>query len=242
MRKSMAVLLLAGMVAGTQGRSRGDDPAEARALVARAIRAAGGEATLARYKARTWNEKATYYGAGGSEQYEATYAAAWPDKLRVEIDSFTMVLNGEKAWVKVNGSTRAATPQELEEHREGTYSVWVMSLLPLADGEFKLSGLGERKVGGRPADGVKVGRKGHFDIGLYFDRETGLLAMSETRFKEARSGKEVHQETVFGGYKDVSGTKCPTKATITRDGKKCVEASLECKPVERLDDRVFARP
>src|SRR5262249_3453195 len=141
-------------------------------------------------------EKATYLGMNAGEQYEATYAVEWPDKIKVEIGEFIMVLNGDKGWVKIKGTTRDMTMQELEEHREGTYSVWVMSLLPLKDKAFGLAVLGERKVGDRPAAGVKVTRKGHFDVNLYFDQETGLLAKSDTRFKEARSGKEVDQETI----------------------------------------------
>jgi hypothetical protein len=72
MRTSVAVLLVAGLVLGAGGVSRADEQADARAIIARAIRARGGEKRLARYKVHTWKEKATYYGMGGSEQYEAT--------------------------------------------------------------------------------------------------------------------------------------------------------------------------
>jgi hypothetical protein len=242
MRKGLAVLLFAGLVVGRQSVSRADDRAEARAIVARAVRATGGQATLARYKARAWKEKATFYGAGGAEKYEADYTAAWPDRIKVQTGDFTLVVNGGKGWVRVNGATREMTRAELDEHREGVYCVWVMSLAPLGDKEFELSVLGERKVGGRPAEGVKVSRKGHTDVALYFDKETGLLAMSEYRFKEARSGKEVRQETVFSGYKDMSGIKSPTRVSIKRDGKQAVEARIEPKYIERPDERVFGKP
>jgi hypothetical protein len=214
MRKNLAVLLFAGLLVGTPSGGRSDDQADARAIVAKAIRATGGEAKLARYKARTWKEKATYYGMGAAEQYEATYTAAWPDKIKVEIGDFTMVVNGGKGWVKVDGDTREMTKDELEEHREGINWVWVMSLVPLRDNEFKLSILSERKVGGQPACGVKVSRKGHPDVSLYFDKETGLLAMSEYRFKGARSGKEISQETTVSDFRDVSGINSPTKFSI----------------------------
>jgi hypothetical protein len=153
-----------------------------------------------------------------------------------------MVVNGDNGWVKADGRTRGMTREELEEHREGTYSTWVLSLVPLRNEEFKLSVLGEAQVGGRPTDGVKASRQGHFDVNMYFDRETGLLAMTETRFKEARSGKEVSQETILGGYKEVSGIRSPTKVSIKRDGKLVVEASIELSYLERLDGRVFAQP
>jgi hypothetical protein len=243
MRTSVAVLLVAGLVLGTRSVNRADDQADARALIARAIQARGGEKRLAQYKAQAWKEKATYYGMEDREQYEATYTAGWPDKLKVTIGDFTLVVNGDTGWVNIKGKTREMTREELEEHKEGTYSVWVMSLLPLRDNAFKLALLGERKVGDRPAAGVKVSRKGHFDVNLYFDKATGLLTQSETRYKEARSGKKVNQEMTFSDYKDVSGIKTPTRVSIKRDGKRVVEAALsDLKYLDKLADSVFAKP
>lgn len=242
MGKSVLILLFAGLLVGARSESPAGNEQDARGLVARAIRAAGGENRLVRYGARTWKEKAVYHGAGGDERYEASYSAAWPDKIRVEIGEFILVVNGDRGWVKTQGDTREMTREELDEHREGAYAVWILSLVPLRNKEFRLSRLGEAKVGGRPTDGIKVSRQGHFDVNMYFDREVGLLAMIETHFREARSGKEVNQETIFSGYKDVSGIRTPTEVTIRRDGKLAVEASIELKYVERLDERVFAKP
>lgn len=242
MRTSVVVLLLAGLVVGACSEDRTGDQEAARRMVTRAVRAAGGELTLARYGARTWKEKATYHGAGSDEHYEASYSAEWPDRFKVEIGEFTMVVNGDKGWVKSRGDTREMTRAEMEEHTEGIYSVWVQSLVPLKNEEFTLSMLDGVTVGGRPTDGIKVSRQGHFDVNLYFDRETGLLAMSKTRFKEAPSGREVEQETLFSGYKDVSGLMSPTRVSIKRDGKRVVESLVEFSHVERLDERVFAKP
>lgn len=215
---------------------------DARKIIAKAIRAAGGEVTLARYGARTWKEKAVYHGADADEKYEAFYSAEWPDKFKVKIGEFTMVMHGDKGWVKTQSDTREMTQEEMEEHSEGIYSVWVMSLVSLRNNEFNLSVPGEVKLDGRLTDGVKVSRNGHFDVNMYFDKETGLLAMSETHFKEARSGKEVIQESIFSGYKDVSGIKSPTKISIRRDNRLVVEASIEMTHFERLDEHVFAKP
>lgn len=244
MRSSVTVLL-AGLVLVTQGITRADDRADAQAIIARAIRAAGGEGKLARYKAQTWNEKATFFGAGAAQQYEASYAAEWPDKFRVEIQGeFTMVLYGDKGWVRTEGSTRDMSKAELEEHREGVYSLWVISLLPLRDSTFKLTALGDRRVLDRPTAGVRISRKGHSDLTLYFHRETGLLAGMDTRFKEARTGNEISQETTFSGYRDeaASGIRTPTKLSIKRDGKHVVDSNIELKHIEKIDGRIFAKP
>ena len=117
-------------------------------------------------------------------------------------------------------------------------------MLPLRDKAFKVALCGERKVGNRTAAVVRVSRNGHFDLNLYFDKETGFLVRSDTHFKEARTGKEIDQETTFSGYKDEdgSGIKSPTKAAIKRDGKRFVESEIELKHVESLEPRLFARP
>ncbi len=85
-------------------------------------------------------------------------------------------------------------------------------------------------------------RRRHYDVILYFDRETDLLAMSETRYKDARSGKEVTQDTVFTGYQDVSGLQTPARVSIRRDGRLAVEANVDTRFVEKLNARVFAKP
>lgn len=244
MRSSMASLFVAGLVLGAPGVTRGDDRTDAEAIVAKAIRAAGGEEKLARYHAETWKERATYFGTNTTERYEATYTAQWPDKLRVDIRDFTMVLTRDNGWIRTKGKTRDMTEPELTEHREGTYDLWVMSLLPLRDRAFQLAMLGETNVSDRPALGVRVHRAGHFDVDLYFDKDTGLLVRTDTRFKEARTGKEIHQEWISSGYRDEdrSGIKTPTKACIKRDGKRFVESDLETKHVEQLDEPAFAKP
>jgi hypothetical protein len=245
MQKTVAMLLVASALVSARIVRGTDDQADARAIVAKAIRAAGGEEKLSRYQGQTWKEQATYIGRGDPEHYEATYAAQWPDKLKVAIASqFTLVLNGEKGWMKTDGKKRDMSKQELEEHGEGTYAVWLMSLLPLRESAFELTALGQQQVGDRAAAGVRVRRHGHGDVSLYFDQETGLLLRCDTRYKDARTGSEIDQEMTFSAYRDQdgSGVKSPTKVSIRRNGKQVVEADMEFKHVERLDERLFSKP
>jgi hypothetical protein len=225
--------------------SRADDNAEARAIIEKAIRSVGGGERLARYRGQMWKEKATYFGGDTIQQYEATYAARWPDKLRVGIQQeFTLVIDGATGWERSEGQARALSSQEWEEHKEGTYTVWVMSLLPLRDESFGLKVSGETNVSDRPAIAVAVSRNAHSDLTLYFDKDTGLLVRCDTCFTEAKTGKKINQETTFSRYKDeeASGIRSPTHASIKRNGKRFVEADLEFKHVQTLDDSIFAKP
>src|SRR5207248_11447730 len=101
---------------------------------------------------------------------------------------------------------------------EQGYAGWVATLLPLKDKAFTLTTIGEVEVEKRPALGVKVSSKGHRDVDLYFDKESGLLVKTETRLKD-EGGQEVMAETFLRDYKDVEGTKHAMKFAVHRDGK-----------------------
>jgi hypothetical protein len=48
---------------------------------------------------------------------------------------------------------------------------------------------------------------------------------------------------VFEKYETFDGAKVPVKMTVTRDGRKFVEAELsDLKTLEKLDDGLFAKP
>jgi hypothetical protein len=211
---------------------RADDADAARAVIDKAIKAAGGEEKLAKFKSHTWKNRGTYYGMGVTDgvPYTANYAVAWPDKFRFEVEGgfMTLVLDGDKGWM-----------QAMDLYANG-----VTTLTPLKDKAFKLSLTGETKVNDKPALGIKVSHKDHQDVMLYFDKDSGLLVKSERKTKVPEEGnKEVTQETLYGDYQDIEGAKMSLKITILRDGKKFVEGeNFDIKPVDKLDDKTFAKP
>jgi hypothetical protein len=141
------------------------------------------------------------------------------------------------------GNIEEMNEDQVAEAKEGMYAGWVATLAPLKSKDFRLAPLGEEKVGDRAAVGIKVSSKGHKDINLYFDTETGMLAKTQARVKDMMSGQEVDQETLPSDYKDVGGVKRAHKTVINRDGKKFVELEItEFKTVDTLDDSLFAKP
>jgi hypothetical protein len=225
---------------------RADDKDQARAVVDKAIKAAGGEEKLAKFNSRTWVAKGTYYGMGGDGvPYTANYAVSLPDKFRFEVEGFmTMVVDGDKGWIQAMGETREMNKDELAQQKEEMYVSTVTTLTPIKGGEYKLSLLGEAKVADRPAVGVKVSHKDHQDVNLYFDKDSGLLVKMEHKTKAQEEGnKEVTQEDIYSDHQDVQGAKLPRKATILRDGKKYVEGEAsDVKAVDKHDDKTFAKP
>jgi hypothetical protein len=245
MRKIWVIPLAGVLVLAWAGALRADDQAEAKAVVEKAIKATGGAEKLAKYKAMTWKEKGTYYGMGNAQPYTGVYAVQWPDKFKMEImDVFTIVINGDQGWIKLNGEVKEMTREQMTEQKEERYAGSLAQLLPLQDKGYTLAAIGEDKVEGQPAVGIKVSHQGHRDVNLFFDKKSGLLVKSRYTVKpEELMGKEVSQEVVYGNYKEVEGLQQPMKITIKRDGKQFVEAdNSDMKLSETLPDADFAKP
>ena len=223
----------------------------ARAVIDRAIRAVGGAERIDKVKAGRTQTKGTLHRDGQTFDFTQETFYHWPDQfkgiLQLEADghkvSVTTVSNGDRAWVNLDGRTRALEDRALDEATEERHLVNVVRLTTLKDAAFDLSSLGEVKVNGRPAVAVKVTSRGHRDVRLYFDKNTGLLVKTERRGVEPASGKEFTEEKLLSDYRDVDGLKSPRRVVINRDGTTFMEVEVTgVKYLEKLDDSVFARP
>jgi hypothetical protein len=172
------------------------------------------------------------------------------DKIRVDAEvevggmKFRVVniVDGDKGWMKLGDDVKEMDKDEIAEAKEQAFAGWVATLAPLKDKQFTLATTGEVKVDDRPALGVKVSSKGHRDVDLYFDKETGLLVKQVTQVKDD-GGQEVTEETFPGEYKEVQGTKQAMKFTVKRDGKLYMEGEAsEIQLSEKLDASLFAKP
>jgi hypothetical protein len=232
------------------GLLRADDQADALAVVDKALKAMGGEAKVAKFKAGTWKGKATAQ-EGGNEIViinEGTWQGT--DKLQMEAEvteggkteKVVAVINGDKGWVKVKEMVREAPEGVLPMMKSGLYALQMVHLLPDLKGkEFTLSDLGDVKVGDKPALGIGVSHKDHKDVSLFFDKETGLPAKSEVRVSDP-SGKEITIEYLYSDYKDADGIKHPMKITIKVDGKEFVLELSEVKSKDKVEESGFAKP
>jgi hypothetical protein len=63
------------------------------------------------------------------------------------------------------------------------------------------------------------------------------------KITDEMSGELVNQETVVEGYKDADGIKYPHKIKVYRNGTIYEEMEItQFKPLEKVDDKEFARP
>ncbi len=247
MRTCLIASLLGGLLL-TAG-ARAED--ETRAVIARAIKAHGGEEALTKYPAGQTKAKGKLEILGGLE-FTQEGSFMLPDKIKEVMEMEVMgqkvrvvsVFDGTKAFIQANGQDVPITDSIKEAFKDGIYAIKVARLVPLLkEKEFELSALGEVKVEGKPAVGVRVARKGQKDVSLFFNKETGLLAKVEHRTVDAMSGNEVTEERIITEYGKMDGVPTAKKVVVNRDGNKFMEVEvLETKRLEKLDDSEFAKP
>ena len=251
MRNLWCAVCALGIALAGLATARADEQSDLKAVIDKALKAHGGADNITKYKAATSKVKGTFYGSGQEISFTGDYASQAPgqraNRIEAEVNgmkfAFAQVVNGDRGWKKTNDQVEELDKDTLAEEKERTYSDWLSSLAPLRDKEFKLSTLGESKIGKQTAVGVNVARKDHRDVKLFFDKASGLLLKKETRLKDIEGGREVNQETFYHDYKIVQGVQHAMKMEIKWDGKPYVEFEVtEIKPEEKLDESVFAKP
>lgn len=236
-----ALLLLASPLAA-------QDP---KAIVEKAIKAHGGEANLTKYKATRAKAKGTISAMGIDVEFTVEAASQQPNKMRNELKLEIMgqaltvlqVYDGKKGWVSTQGQVMELEGDDLAEMQDQVFGDYLDSLVPLIrDPEIKLEAIADEKVDGKTALGIKVTAKGHKDVKMYFDKESGMLVKSQKRARDPGM-QQVDAEAFYQDYKDVSGVKQAMKVLVKHDGKKFLTAEMtEIKLLEKLDDSIFTKP
>ena len=233
--------------------ARGDDAADARALIDKAIKAHGGADNLAKFKGGAVTFSGTFHGMGMKAPMSGTISTFGADRLKADIEveaggekfRVVQVLAGDKGWMKLGPDTKDMSKDELAEARHEQHAGYLASLTPLVGAAkgYTLAPTGEMLVNDKAALGVKVSAKGRRDVTLYFDKTTGLLARFDQTVNDEGSGREVTQETYSSDYKDVQGTKQPYKFLVKRDSKLYLEGEAsEITLTETLDANLFVKP
>jgi hypothetical protein len=242
---AVAAVLVTGLA-----RAADDDAAKAKAVVEKAVAAAGWEKNGPNV-AQTWTDKGTLHLGGEKLEYTGEWWFVAPDRYRFEVKgnfggqdlTIKAVVNGEKGWQAVGDTAEPLADEKLEYTRNQVYFLWVYTLTPLlSDKGFTLKPIAGVKVDGAETDGVEVTHKDRPAVKLYFDAKTHLLAKAETTVKNEFDGwKETTDEVTFGGWKEGEGKKKhPTRLTVTRGGSTLVEGEQSGhKYHDKLDAKLF---
>jgi hypothetical protein len=246
--KLLSVALCLSMPAALRA---GEEPAKA--VITKAIKAAGLDKDADKPYADTWKDKGTFNFMGQKMDYLADWIFQAPDKYRFELNmeamgqkiEIKMGLDGTKAFESALGMQRTIEGDKLDYIKSEAYQFWVMSLNPLVkDKEFKLKLLGDAKVGDRAAVSVQVERAGRPAVKLYFAKDTGLLHKLDITVKNELDGwKDALDEAFFDDYKDQDGRKVFTKLRVHRNGHPLIESTLsEARRIAPVDVKRFQEP
>jgi hypothetical protein len=229
----------------------GEEPLDPKSLIERAIKAIDPDGKSGEYRAATWKGVGKYFGFSQGVVFHAEWRVRWPDRVRLEIFSEiedkryerVLVIDGDRGWTKLDGQLEPLDRETLAEERERMDVSWLATLTPLRDKGVALTALGERRVGGQVLVGIQASREGRRDVALYFDKETYLLTLVESKVKNLASGREITQEVHYGEYQKVDGVRRPTRVTVKWDGRRHAEATFEeIKLLRDLPDSTFAKP
>jgi hypothetical protein len=226
---------------------RADNDEKTQDVLAKAIKALGGEANLSKYKAATWKVRMKVFAAGMVLEDAGEEALQWPGRYRVETGNGTiLVLNGEKGWVHRTGGTEELDKSALAHWRRAPYFRWIpVTVLPLKEKGIKLAAEAEEKVGGWPAVGIKLTPPDGQVFQIYFDKESGLPVKMVMKVKDEGTGKESSFARLYTNYREIQGVKVAMKV-VEQDldaGKTMSETEIsDFKFADKLDEKVFAKP
>lgn len=241
-----ALVAVAVLILGS-GAARAQD--ETWPIIEKAIKAHGGAEQFAKQKASHTKGKGTLELLGGVAFTQETkaYNGKFKEEMKLNINGMDVAVttgyDGNQAWVNANGQTLELDEKIQNEVKQALHNMRLGRFPVLKEAKYKRTPLGEKQVNGKPAVGVKVQTDGFKDVNLYFDKETGLLAMTERVALDGMTMQEVNEERIVTEYQEVSGVKMAKKLLVNRDGKKFMEIEiLEVKMPEKIDDSEFAKP
>jgi hypothetical protein len=245
-----SALLVVGLALAVAASAGEQD--EAKAFLERAIKAAGGADKLSRFPAVVFKVSGTDHAEGKATRFKSEWYVQGQTQVRIVSTSAedgkpvqtVRVVNGDKGWIKEgDGPAEPMDKDDLHYEKESLYVNWVTALVPLRERPFRLELLGESKVDGHAAVGLRVVAPRHRPLKLFFDKQTYLLLELERRTAAPGEDKEVTEVMRFKGYKDVQGTQQPTHIEIRWDGKTVSEADVTDMTLhEKLDAKLFAKP
>jgi hypothetical protein len=246
MRNTFAAALAMAATLLPPARGVAGDRETALALIDRAVTAHGGEAALSRSRIQSRTGSGVLTQAGGDVPFTDDTLLALPDRMRIAVDlnkrlQLTMVVNGDRGWQSTGGMVTELSKERLDELKEEGYVQWLTTLVPVKGEGFTLTPLPEVKVGDKPALPVRVARKGHSDVTLFFDKDNSLLVQIQRRTKEA--GLTLDKTYQYSDHKSFDGVKLPTKQVELLNGRKFTElTSATYRILPRADDAAFGKP
>jgi hypothetical protein len=234
-----------------------DDSKDARALIDRALNAAGGAEKLAQPRAYSFKQEMTEKTnkATAAVVTKTMYYFQPPNQYRREEESqrggrpskYVEVISGNRGWAKRDGVSQPLTLDTIKHPVEVQQGFGYKFILNLRDPAFTPALLGESRVGDRLVVGVKLTRpvgRGAEERRLFFDPQTHLLVKSELHAKLSVGG-ELASEQTWGDFRMIDGIAVPHRVThVIRDkgGSTYERVYSDFHFEDKLDPHLFEAP
>jgi hypothetical protein len=223
------------------------------AQIDKSVKAHGGREFLKKHPAAQVKYKGDVDAMGVTAKIEGEVFTT-TDRLKnvteVDVNGMKITIkqgyDGKTMWMDVMGMVQEFKDDDkIKEMKENAHSEEVANLVGLDKKNYKLNGLGDMKIKGKDAIGIRVAREGKRDVILWFDKGTNLLVKHEHRGADpwGPQAAEANHEKYYSDYKLMNGIQTPGRLEVHSDGKKIVELEVtEVRYHERLDESMFARP
>ncbi|MBI1830141.1 MAG: hypothetical protein HYR84_01665 [Planctomycetes bacterium] len=249
---NLRVLTIAGCLLGITALLAQAQDTDVKAILRKSIEAHGGAKNLDKFKAVNTKFKGTMLIMGVKLDIVGETTLQKPDKvknvMKLEINGKSVdvitVFNGDKLWVNSMGQTKEIDDEKiLKSAREEMQTEGAGNLVDFLKPPFELNSIGEVKVKGKDAIGVRISKKGQKDFTMFFDKKTYRVVKSETQTYDPNNGQEVLQEKFILSYQEKGGLLIAKRVEIVKDGKTFMDIEItDTTPLERVDPAVFAKP
>lgn len=194
--------------------------ADADAILAKALEAAGGIEALNRARILNWRGKATVHAGARQIRLEGRWTVEPPDRATVATwesekgvtSTRRLILNGSEGTMDRDGKSIPMPPDLLANERDQFYLYSVLKLAPLMDAGVQLAPVvdGESR-------GLGVKRPGRPDVQIFFDK-TGRPTHLRTSVLDPATRRQVVEELQFEGVVESDGVRWPRRIRILQGG------------------------
>ena len=155
----------------------------------------------------------------------------------------TLIVRDNQGWAKIDNGVAVIPKVNLHACQEKCHTEYIKTLYPLIeDPGYKLKLLEDKQLEGLPAVGIRISSVEHWDVDLYFSKQSYLLIGINSKEVNGK-GDEYHTFTYLSDHKDYYSLKYPTKIFRPNDNRgKLVENVEEFIPLTSIDESRFEKP
>lgn len=222
-------------------------PADPPALLARAIRQAGGADALAAARALAWSGDAVVHAGGRTVRIAGDWMVQPPDTAVVATYDVTrgpastraLVVAAPRGWIVSGTQFQPMPPALLASERDEFYLYDVMRLVPLRAPGVTLTAIAPDSLG---QAGFRAEQPGRPAVEVYVDAR-GRLAHLRTLVQDAGGGAPTRQDVWLSGTTQAGGVRWFREMRLTTNGAPFFDLTIRSlRVLPRADDPRLAGP